>query len=484
MSDEPAGPLSLRRASERARRFGKYELVELLGHGGMAEVWRARLRGAAGFRRTVVVKRVLSHLVADAEFVALFVAEAKLSARLTHPNIVQVFELGEVDGDYYLAMEYLHGRDLASVMKSGSAVHPALAAAIAANICRALAYAHDFADDTGRRLRIIHRDVTPANIMLTDGGAVKLLDFGIAKALTEATKTQTATLKGKLGYMAPEQIEGQPFDHRVDLFAAGVVLHEMLTGRRLFAGRSELETLALTSSAEVAPPSSLEANVPAALDRICARALARDPGERYNAAAAMLADLEHVATGPDASPEAIVALVRDHGGAPPGGRVAERSSLSRTLRRGRRWAGLAAVALATGGAVAVALTHTAHHAVAPSTPPRTASLPPPSSTPAPAPTPLTRVRIRVTTSPNGAEVLVDRARRGRTPLVLEVVREARPHELVLMARGYATRTVTFVPTDDMQLNLPLLPVAARARSHAIRDTGLGDLEDPFRRRKR
>src|SRR5579871_2751117 len=201
-------------------RFGKYQLIEPLGKGGMAEVWRAQILGPAGFARTLVIKRILPHLAADPQLVKLFLAEAKLSARLSHPNVVQVFELGEVDGEWFLAMEYVRGRDLGAIVRAvvergappGAPPHPGLAAFVVREVCRALAYAHALTDDDGAPLRLIHRDVSPANVMCSFDGAVKLLDFGIAKALARSGEsTQTGALRGKLGYLAPEQVEGADF---------------------------------------------------------------------------------------------------------------------------------------------------------------------------------------------------------------------------------------------------------------------------------
>jgi eukaryotic-like serine/threonine-protein kinase len=262
--------------------FGKYTLVERLGRGGMADVWKAKISGPGGFQRTLVIKRILPHLVEDEQFKQMFVAEARLSARLNHANIVQVFELGDVDGEFYLAMEYVRGRDLVNVVRAQllkGLPPPGMGAFVARELCRALAYAHALTDDNGTPLRLIHRDVSPSNVMISFDGAVKLLDFGIAKALAEANenRTVTGTLKGKFGYMSPEQVEGKEVDNRADLFAAGVVLHEILTGKRLFKGASDLQTIAMVRDAKVDPPSLHNPAVPRELDDICLKALARLP---------------------------------------------------------------------------------------------------------------------------------------------------------------------------------------------------------------
>ena len=260
--------------------FGKYLLVERLGRGGMAEVWKARITGPAGFARTMVVKRILPQLVADPSFVEMFVTEARLSARLNHANIVTVFELGTFDGEYYLAMEYVRGHDLMTVLRAHAPrglLSPGFGAYALREVARGLGHAHSLTDDAGNSLQIIHRDLSPSNVMVGFDGGIKLLDFGIAKAMSEANDktTMTGTLKGKLGYMAPEQAEGLEIDHRADLFSLGVLLFECITGRRLFKGVHDVQTLALVRQAKIPVPSSLNPEIPPELDEICLRALAR-----------------------------------------------------------------------------------------------------------------------------------------------------------------------------------------------------------------
>ena len=278
--------------------FGKYRLTERIGRGGMAEVWRASMVGPGGFTKTLVVKRILPELVRDPHFVEMFLAEASLCARLNHANIVPVYELGDVDGEYFLAMEYVVGHDLVDVLRAlqGWPPPPGLGAYVVREVCRALAYAHALTDDNGAPLRLVHRDVTPSNVMLAIDGHVRLLDFGIAKMLADVArpKTETGTLKGKFGYMSPEQADGYPLDHRSDLFSVGVLLHELLTGRRLFRGDHDLQTLALIRHATVPPPSALNGEVPPALDEVCLRALNRRPEARYPGCAEMAAALDPI----------------------------------------------------------------------------------------------------------------------------------------------------------------------------------------------
>jgi serine/threonine protein kinase len=279
--------------------FGKYTLFERIGRGGMADVYKGRVQGPEGFERVFVIKRILPHLSDEPTFIRMFVEEAKLSARLSHPNIVQIFELGSVEGEYFISMEYVRGRDLAETMraiwKTMPPPRPEMVAYIGREACRALAYAHDLVDDNGRPLRMIHRDVSPSNIMLSYEGAVKLLDFGIAKALGEAPETtKSGTMKGKYAYMAPEQTEGDEVDHRIDIFSCGIVLHEVLTGRRLFKGANDMQTIERVRKGDVAPPSYQNPLCPPELDAIVLKALARDRNDRFAHASEMADALDDV----------------------------------------------------------------------------------------------------------------------------------------------------------------------------------------------
>jgi serine/threonine protein kinase len=281
--------------------FGKYTLFERIGRGGMADVYKGRISGPAGFERVFVIKRILPHLSDDATFIRMFVEEAKMSARLNHPNIVQIFELGAVDGEYFISMEYVRGRDLAETMrgmwKTLGPPRPELVAYVGREACRALAYAHSLTDETGKPLGMIHRDVSPSNIMLSYEGAVKLLDFGIAKALGEApdtTKNGTGTMKGKYAYMAPEQTDGENVDHRIDIFSCGIVLHEVLTGRRLFKGANDVLTIERVRRCDVPPPSAQNPMVSPQFDAIVQKALAKDPQRRFATAAEMADALDDV----------------------------------------------------------------------------------------------------------------------------------------------------------------------------------------------
>jgi serine/threonine protein kinase len=269
--------------------FGPYLVYERLGQGGMATVHRAEKRGV-GIRRPIALKRLLSHVAVDPDLVKLFVDEARLASHLRHANVAQTYELGKVDDTFFIAMEYASGPTLTQIIRQCQNAELEIPLTITVNVlaqvCEALDYAHNLCDESGQPLRIIHRDVSPANIIVTNAGIVKLIDFGIAKATISSVKTQTGFIKGKFGYIAPEYISGK-IDARVDLFAVGVVAHEMLSGRRLFEGQDDFETLANIREMKMQPPSRWNAHVTPELDDIVMTALERDPDKRWQSAAAM-----------------------------------------------------------------------------------------------------------------------------------------------------------------------------------------------------
>jgi serine/threonine protein kinase len=266
-------------------RFGPYLLLKKIGRGGMAELYLARQTGVAGFERLVAIKRILPHLTEDREFVQMFVNEAKLAAQITHPNVAQIYDFGAVLGTYYMAMEYVMGKSLAAVsaqgQKLGTPIPVSAAAHITARIAAGLDHAYRGATVSGAPLGIIHRDISPQNILIGYNGDVKLVDFGIAKAASSSTHTQTGVLKGKLAYLSPEQAWGKTIDHRSDLFALGIVLHEMLTGQRLFKAENEFTTLERVRTADVTPPSAVKKGLPPELDAIALKSLAKNPDDRY-----------------------------------------------------------------------------------------------------------------------------------------------------------------------------------------------------------
>lgn len=279
--------------------IGKYQLLKKIATGGMAEVWYARQSGIAGFRKEVVVKRILPHLADDPDFVRMFLNEARMVARFTHPNIAQIFEFGRDDrsGAYFIAMEYVRGEDLGRVMRQAwdreQWLSQALAIRVIAACCDGLHYAHAQADEQGRPLRVVHRDISPQNILLSFDGGVKLVDFGIAKASDQGNHTQSGAIKGKFAYMSPEQASGKPLDNRSDIFALGLVLYELLTNERPFKRDNEIATLSAALECRIDPPSHV-AEIPSELDEVVMRALARNPEDRYPDARAFQMALEEL----------------------------------------------------------------------------------------------------------------------------------------------------------------------------------------------
>jgi serine/threonine protein kinase len=265
--------------------FGKYYLLERISIGGMAEVFRAKAFGVEGFERLVAVKRILPNIAEDKNFIRMFIEEAKLSVQLNHANIAQIFDLGVVEGSYYIALEHVHGRDLRVLFERcrqlGEAMSIAQACFIAMKVCEGLDYAHNKRDQAGRELSLVHRDVSPQNILVSFEGEVKLIDFGIAKAAGLGASGQAPILKGKFGYMSPEQVRGVEIDRRSDVFSCGVVLYELLTGERLFVGESDFDTLEKVRNVEILPPSTYNRKIPDELERIVLKALSKDAEERY-----------------------------------------------------------------------------------------------------------------------------------------------------------------------------------------------------------
>jgi serine/threonine protein kinase len=448
-------------------RFGKYLLVDRLGSGGMAEVWRAKIVGPAGFERTVVLKRILPHKGGDAHLVQMFEREARLSARLNHSNIVHVYELGDVDGEYFLAMEYVRGHDVVEVLRAHlnrfRRVPPVgLGASVVRDVCRALAYAHALTDDEGRPLRIIHRDVSPSNIMLAFDGAVKLVDFGIAKALNDAADhyTQTGTIKGKFGYMPPEQVNGEEIDHRADLYAAGVVLHELLTGKRLFRGETEVQTIDLVRKGEVRPPSASNPEVPPELDRICLRALARERDARYPTGDDMAYELDRVVHALEWGAERTASLLKtlfpDEPTDPDAtASPADASPRPRAQKRARRrsWLALPLI-VGVGGGLWLARS-------APERP-RVVTVAPAAPVAPPPPVLPASVMVRVNSTPAGAAVFLDEesAPRGETPLQLTLPRGRARHTLHLKKKSYQDNLVEVTPDSDSRVEVTLTPAWA------------------------
>ncbi|NVJ26234.1 serine/threonine protein kinase, partial [Myxococcus sp. AM011] len=274
---------------------GKYQLVRKLATGGMAEVYLAKAAGPMGFEKTLVLKRILPHLAEDPAFVEMFLGEARLAAQLEHPNIVQIFDFGEADGSYFLAMEFIDGPTLRRLVKRAAEqpLPPMMCAKLVSLAAEGLAFAHDFCDaTTGEPLGLIHRDVSPDNILVSRQGAVKVVDFGVAKVAGQGHRTQTGVAKGKVSYMPPEQLRTKPLDKRVDVYALGVVLYELLTGRRPFDATTEASTMQAILFEPFIPAVERRPDLPVALQKVLDLALAKERDARYPDCRALQMDLE------------------------------------------------------------------------------------------------------------------------------------------------------------------------------------------------
>jgi serine/threonine protein kinase len=276
-------------------KFGKYLLLERIAVGGMAEVFVAKAFGVEGFERLLAIKKILPTMGEDAEFISMFVDEARIAVQLSHANIVQVLELGKHDESLYIAMEYISGRDVRQLLerfrKRQQPVPIPQAALIVAEVCEALDYAHRKRDARGQALGIVHRDVSPQNVLVSFEGEVKLIDFGIAKAESRLQKTQAGILKGKFGYMSPEQVKGHAVDGRSDVFAAGILLWELVCGEKLFTGDSDFAILEKVRNGLVPAPRSARRTCPETLEKVILKALSTDPRERYQTASVLHDDL-------------------------------------------------------------------------------------------------------------------------------------------------------------------------------------------------
>ena len=278
--------------------FGHYTLLERIAVGGMAEVWKARMDGVAGFQKTVAIKKILPHLTENEQFQRMFVDEARLAAELNHPNITHIYDLGVLQGDYYIAMEYVEGRNLRAILnlasRKGQPIPHELALLIASRLASALDYAHRKRDADDQELGLVHRDVSPQNVLVSYEGDIKLCDFGIVKAVTKLSETESGALKGKLQYMSPEQAWGREVDSRSDIFSIGSLLFEMLTGLRLFSGETELSVLEAVRSGRTRRPRDFDPTIPDAVDDLVAQAVAQDPADRFQRAGRMRDQIESI----------------------------------------------------------------------------------------------------------------------------------------------------------------------------------------------
>jgi len=292
-------PLSMK------KKFGKYILLDRIAVGGMAEVFRAKLTGEKGFEKLIVVKKMLPHMVEEPEMVTHFIDEAKLAALLQHENIIHVYDFGETEGSYFIAMEYLFGKDLKSIFTKSSQINTPIgienSLLIASKICEGLEYAHNLKDLHGASLNIIHRDISPQNIFITYDGKVKIIDFGIAKTTTQASKTCVGIIKGKVAYMSPEQAGGKSIDRRSDIFAAGIILYEMITGQEMYPGDT-IQALNKAIHAQYERPENIAPSLPPKVYEILHRALNKNIEERYQSCGEMMAEIENCLYDMDCRP--------------------------------------------------------------------------------------------------------------------------------------------------------------------------------------
>ena len=479
--------------------FGRYELLKRLAGGGMGEVYLARQRGPAGFQKLLVIKMLLPHLCEDEEFLAMFKDEARLCAHLVHPNICQVFEFDRAADTWYIAMEYLRGEDLRKLWRACAQqerpLPVPLVCRIVADAAAGLAFAHALRDPAGRPYGIVHRDISPQNILVTLDGGVKIIDFGIAKAAGRAQHTRTGALKGKCGYMSPEQADGASIDGRADIFALGVVFHELLTGRRLFKDEDDVRTLARVRECRVPRPSELVPELPPGLDLIVLTALAKDPDGRYATAQEMrLAIEDWLIEGRRSASSAHLAeflkvvyadrLEREAGEATaelstpaatrtPGGslRSGAGQSAVRTETGARRSTARRATVAATAAAALAAVSLVAflsRRAPAPPPPaavPSAALTPVPSESPAPAP----KVMVVLKTDPAGAEIAEGSTVIGTSPHVWSATRGE--HQLRFQLAGHRGVTQEIVAAADGQEILVRLP-PVRAAHRVVKDPAI------------
>ncbi len=499
-------------ANTLPRHLGRYEIVGKLATGGMAEILLGRLTGPNGFERPVVVKRILPHLRGLPELTDMFLDEGRIAARIGHPNVAQVQELTEqADGELYLVMEYLEGEASAALARRararGRKLDPALCAYIIAEAAAGLHAAHDLRSPDGVPLDVVHRDISPQNLFISYDGTVKVLDFGIAKAAERITTTEAGMLKGKFAYMSPEQAAGRALDKRSDLFSLGIVLYELSTQRRLFKRSSPTETLRAVLEDPIVPPSVLDPDYPASLERICLKALSRSAADRYQSAHDMRRDLLEALRGfgPSMPEEALAELMCElfpdrielkktmlsricEGLTPshvPAGDIAEEDlptvdgqarnairagQAQRTLRRRSAWAALAVFAVVVVGFGVAALLLVYDRSRSQEHPRAELREASERAVSPPAESLVVPVAITVDSDPSGALLSVDGVARGTTPTTLRFEHPGEPAELRLVHEGYLP-LIEQIRTDvnqQVRLSLSAAPdeepeVAPRSR---------------------
>ena len=478
--------------------YGRYEILGRIAFGGMAEIFLGRESTRLGASRYLVIKRILPHVADDQQFVQMFLDEARLAMNLTHPNICHIYEFGDLEGTYFIAMEWVNGAPLGKMIRKAresGGVPPKIAARVIATVAGALHYAHRARDALGRSMNIVHRDVTPHNVMVAYDGQVKLLDFGIAKASTHATKTVAGVVKGKYAYMAPEQCLGRAIDHRSDVFALGINLWETLAGRQLFRKENEYETMHAVLHDDPPLLRRIKPGVPEGLEQIARKALQKDPNDRYQTAGEMehalqrwLSEAGHVVTASSVGEymDGLFAEQIKRGpliDSTPFGQSFQRlptsqpsaAALSQTeiVRPKSRMplvllvlvlavglgGGYAFVRNQQGGAV-TEVGEVAREPVAPDPPAPTA--PPSEAADAVEPEPITTGALSIASTPPGASVTIDgEAREGVTPLRVDALALG-PHEIVVALEGHRPWQQNVEVTEEAtEVTATLVAVARR-----------------------
>jgi serine/threonine protein kinase len=285
--------LKIKQEIENMERIGPYVIHQKVAQGGMAELFLADYVREDGFRRKVAIKRILPHLAGNSEFIKMFTREARLAALLQHPNVVQIFDYGNIENAYFIAMEYIHGKNLKEILTAlGKGLPIEHSVFIISKICKGLDYSHSRRDDaSGQPLKIIHRDISPQNMLISYEGEVKISDFGISKATSEPSLTMAGVIKGKLAYLSPEQSLGEPIDQRTDIYALGLVLYETISGKKVYAFDTDVEAIRAIPTLQIEPLMHAREGIPAELNDIVMKCLAKKKEERYQSASALYDDL-------------------------------------------------------------------------------------------------------------------------------------------------------------------------------------------------
>ena len=519
-------PASTPPSMER-HRIGRCEIIYPIAQGGMAGVYAGRLTGIAGFQRLVAVKIIHSHLSSDDIFIKMFLDEARLSAGIHHPNVGEVYELGEEDGVYYMICELILGQSLRSLhhhpILEDIAISPVVFARIASATAQGLQAAHELRSPDGTPLNLVHRDVSPRNILLTYDGFVKLIDFGVAYAQDRLSKTDVGTIKGKLGYMSPEQLKCHPVDRRSDIFSLGVVLYEMTTNQSPFAGENDAERIDKILYHQFDTPRAIDPSIPSRLETIILRAMAYDPNDRYSTAAEMSEDLESFIRASRESIESEVisgimnalfmkerafhiAKIRELGSYEDYYELESTPETTKNLRVSRSSPAQPSVAprkeaskkpfwspkIIIAGAFLFCLILLAYFSTgSPASRPRSSSrdIHPPKTATAPLPTihakpqekpstelppidrsetaspkPIDKIRINLSLSPSDSQITLDDLTYEPGTKVLRLPMENQPHELRITAEGYAPHQSRIIPDKDQEISVTLTKIHKKIKT--------------------